>query len=212
MSKEPKKVRGLSLLQKRIMAVAAKGWITPDEARTCAYRDYHWDFEEPLKMLEARVAASASRALRRLVQRNVLILEPSQFLNQSSAYRLAGWTGALPWLESRHTRMSQIRSAELRPSPTVATLNQFDEGLADRHKRLDTSLTKAEIEIGKRLNRVLTEDSRELLRQAETALATAAGIPLPEDVSVDEGRAVLVGILNRQRLTSQKELQAVAAK
>lgn len=207
-----KKVRGLSLLQKRIMAVAAKGWITPAEATTCAYQDYIWNFEEPLEKLTARVAASASRALRRLVQRKLLTHEPARFLSQSPAYRLMGWIGPIPWLTSSHTHFAVRERMSLARTPINETLNQFNQALVDRYKGLDRSLTKAEREIGKqtveeRLNTFLTEGEQELLRQAETEIATAAGIPLPEDLSVEDGRKVLVGILERRRLMGSKELR-----
>ncbi len=219
---QPKRVRGLSLLQKRIMAVAAKGWITPDEARECAYKgdSYSWDCEEPLKMLEARVAASASRALRRLVQRKLLTYEPARFINQSPAYRLVGYTEPLPWIESSHTIIFAMRSRSLGGgSPIVKTLKEFDQALSDRYKRLDTSLTKAEMKIGKRLNTPLTEKQQKMIAECVKDLASPERLntsltetpALPEDVSVEDGRKVLVGILQRQQLGTHKALIASSA-
>lgn len=198
-----KKVRGLSLLQKRIMAIAAQGYVTPWDAVECALRTL--DYSDTWGNISS---ASASRALRRLVQRGLLVPERRKFKHQSPVYRRVGWAGEIPYIASSHTVGATERHRCGERSNVLRLLEQFDDNLAEQQKRLDTSLTKAEREIGERLNMFLTEGEQELLRQAETEIATAAGIPLPEDLSVEDGRKVLVGILERRRLTGNKELEA----
>lgn len=216
MSKEPKKVRGLSLLQKRIMAVAAKGWITPAEAASCAYTENHEEKEH----WEASTAAAGSRALRRLVQRGLLVYCRPKWVAQSPAYRLPDWNGELPRNNSPHTRRSMYHSMSLTdPSDAAEALleatKQFDASLADRYKRLDTSLTKAEKEYAKGLpdarqraeHAKFLEEHPTLGERLSTALTEARQQHTVRDL-VEDGRNVLVGILERQRLSGQKSLVA----
>ena len=116
---QPKKVRGLSLLQKCIVMVAAKGWITPHEACSCVeelgeYSD-NWEATSP---------ATVSRALRRLVQRGLLNRVPSEYRGQSDVYRLTNWQGTIPWIYSQHSRIGCI----LRNTGGVIGWNQSPRG------------------------------------------------------------------------------------
>lgn len=212
---QPKKVRGLSLLQKRIMAVAAKGWITPHEACSCV------EIGEYSDNWEAISAATASRALRRLVQRGLLNRVPSEYRGQSDVYRLTNWQGTIPWIHSQHSRIGCI----LRNTGGVSgginhheVLRQFESSVAERQKRLDTSLTKAERELGERLNTPLTEEQQKMLvefakdlaspERLNTSLTENQQPVLHEEISVDEGRSVLIGILTRSQLGNQQSLVA----
>jgi hypothetical protein len=58
-----KKARGLSLLQKRIMLVAARVWITPAEAVQCVWYGADDEVVSGNKNSDAIYAASASRAV-----------------------------------------------------------------------------------------------------------------------------------------------------
>lgn len=211
-----KRVRGLSLLQKRIMAVAAKGWITPNEANACAYTEA----TEELENWEACVAAAASRSLRRLVQRGLLVYCRPKWVAQSPVYRLPDWNGELPRNNSPHTRRAMYHSMSLAdPSDAEDALleatKQFDASLADRYKRLDTSLTKAEREYAQYLpdaeqrekNAKFLDEHPTLGERLKACLTETQPI-LPEELSVEDGRKVLVGILERRRLTGSKELVA----
>ena len=206
-----RKVRGLSLLQKRIMAVAAKGWITPSEATICANNDE-----------QCVAAAAASRALRRLVTRGLLIHAPSRYRNGSAAYRRADWHEEIPYIPSANSDKATCDRFMWVETEAERAAMQFDRDLAARQKRLDTSLTKAEWQVGERLNscslpdspnpnrslRTLVDEDPRTLSNEElvnrlTASLTEASTPLalPDiDNLVADGRKVLVGILERQRL------------
>lgn len=214
---QPKKVRGLSLLQKRIMAVAAKGWITPAEARDCGWTDANFDSDTA----DESVAAAVSRALRRLVKRGLLIYCRPKYKAQSSAYRLPDWHGELPYNNSAHTRFEMMMSMNIAMEPSesqqgvLKALRDFDATLADRYKRLDISLTKAEREYAKDLpDAEQREKDAKFLEEHPTlgerlrACLTESQPALPKDVSVEEGRSVLVDILNRPQLGNQKSLVA----
>jgi hypothetical protein len=93
--------RGLSPVQNEIMQVARRqGFITPYDARECAWRNVSLDdTSRSFAATNAVAAAIASRSLRRLVARGLLVYERRRFLRQSNVYRLTGWYGCLPWLK-----------------------------------------------------------------------------------------------------------------
>jgi hypothetical protein len=212
-----KKVRGLSLLQKQIMAVAAKGWITPSEACECVEMQDDWGDDDTWL---AKQAASASRALRRLVRRGLLVYCRPKYLAQSPAYRLPKFHGELPYNNSAHTKKAMYHSMNIfEPSESAQAVltvrKEFDARLADRYQRSDTSLTKAEREYAKYLPNVAQREknakfleSHPTIEERLEACLTESQRALPEDLSVEDGRKVLVGILNRRRLTGNKELEA----
>jgi hypothetical protein len=87
------------------------------------------------------------------------------------------------------------QSISLSPSDqgvrVFATLSQFDKTLVSRYQRSDASLTVAEKEYAKeRLDTSLTAPKK-------------SAVPV---ISVEKGRRVLLGILDRQRLSNQKSL------
>jgi hypothetical protein len=88
--------RGLSTLQKDIMAVAAsKGYCTPHEAVELAWQA--WDFETGGN-LPAVYAASASRALARLERRGLLVRQHLSWAGERGrrrtwVYRLPAFSG-----------------------------------------------------------------------------------------------------------------------
>jgi hypothetical protein len=100
--------RGLSPVQHKIMEHARRqGFITPHDAVECAFTNVS-EYGDPV----ATASAIASRSLRRLVQRGLLIFERRRFRRQSNVYRLAGWYGCLPWLKqptlaNYHDRMNE---------------------------------------------------------------------------------------------------------
>jgi hypothetical protein len=102
----------------------------------------------------------------------------------------------------------------------MAAKDNFDASLADRYERLDTSLTKAERKYAQTLPNAARRAEIAAFHERYPTLperlkaslteSTDAPLSLPEDfsVSVDEGRKVLVGILERRKLTGQKVLNA----
>lgn len=92
--------RGLSPVQNEIMEVARRqGFITPYDARECAWMNVSWDVSRSYSDCYATAAAIASRSLRRLVARGLLVYERTRWVGHADVYRLAGWYGALPRLK-----------------------------------------------------------------------------------------------------------------
>jgi hypothetical protein len=91
--------RGLSQLQKDILAEASKGYITPTEATECAWK---FDDEAGYETKKARASATASRALRSLEKRNLLVYVRHYWVGYANLYMLKGWEGPLPRILSRH--------------------------------------------------------------------------------------------------------------
>lgn len=93
--------RGLSPVQTDIMEHARRqGFITPYDARECAWKNVSLDdTSRSFAATNAVAAAIASRSLRRLVARGLLVFERRRFRRQASVYRLTGWYGCLPWLK-----------------------------------------------------------------------------------------------------------------
>lgn len=124
--------RGLSQLQIDIMRVTReKGYITPAAAAAEAWANLS---EAAYKNMLACAAASASRALRRLVQRGLLVrvqralyeglrgnpVRP-RYRGQSDLYRLSGWHGPLPWI------LNGQRTHEERLAPPEGAVEQLLE-------------------------------------------------------------------------------------
>jgi len=107
--------RGISPLQTGIMKHATEqGFIAPYEAVEIAWSfipddatdDYAgYDLDDKGRN---GASASASRSLRRLVARGLLIYVRARFYRQSDVYRVAGWVGCLPWVE-RHTLANHLQ-------------------------------------------------------------------------------------------------------
>lgn len=86
--------RGLSPVQNEIMQVAQRqGFITPHDAVECSFINVS-PFGNPI----ATASAIASRSLRRLVARGLLVYDRALWRRHSDVYRLAGWYGPTPRL------------------------------------------------------------------------------------------------------------------
>lgn len=110
--------RGLSPVQHAIMKQARMcGYVTPAQAveeswanpmsvrRDCSFRTQ-----------SAWVASTASRTLRRLCQRGLLWYERAGFVGQSNVYRVVGWHGAVPWIDSTQHHIQDLRWSTRLPS------------------------------------------------------------------------------------------------
>jgi len=102
--------RGLSSVQKRIMEEAGKGFITPHEAVELAMENVSWKGDAI-----RTASAIASRSLRRLVTRGLLIKMPARYRKQASVYRLKEWVGCMPWVDSK-----QVMNADYGVAPLPA--------------------------------------------------------------------------------------------
>lgn len=227
------------------MAVAAKGWITPSEACECVEMQDDWGDDDTWL---AKQAASASRALRRLVRRGLLVYCRPKYLAQSPAYRLPKFHGELPYNNSAHathgdsnTQVYRVYHAMLSRcyNPKVERYplyggagvrvcarwlgeHGFKNFRADMRPRPKGTSVSRHLDSGNYEPENcewgnISDQAAE--RKGKTAMIKAHGLlgqggitesrrALSEDLSVEDGRKVLVGILERRRLTGNKELGA----
>src|SRR6266478_2762101 len=110
--------RGLSPVQNAIMNQARlRGYITPAKAFEASWTDKTFCSRNAMP----KVAATASRALKRLCRRVSLWYDPRRYVGQNSVYRVTGWVGCLPWIETQQ-RMNSDLMAEAELSQMLAKM------------------------------------------------------------------------------------------
>jgi len=107
--------RGLSQLQKEIMERAGKGYIAPAEVLDWCGCWTDTD-DASYKTHKARASATASRALRSLVTRGLLVYVRARWVGDANLYMLKGWQGPLPRVRSQHAQNMMMAMAAGIPS------------------------------------------------------------------------------------------------
>jgi hypothetical protein len=100
---------GLSKLQKDILAfVREKGYTTAYDATELAFNA--GDFKKPFSVVQASARASASRALRRLVNRGLLVKVPPKYERCSTVFVDPDFTDEPPVVERRFTQVEMYKN------------------------------------------------------------------------------------------------------